>query len=266
MSQTSKGATVRERLGFRDGDRGTHSSRTLMLPELRSLFAATKADARVLDYRGAVVRDNVLGKRTQMTREHTVRKLKALYGLDLTLPVFRLLRTLWEQDVDGQPMMALLCGMARDPLLRMTAAPIVDAQVGAPLTPEIIEGLVRQGSPRRFTDSSVRSIARNVLSSWTQSGHLSGKLQKLRQKARSTAGAAAYAVALGFMEGQRGELLMSTFWTSLLDCRPDELRSLLVQASRRGWLDFRTAGDVVDVRPEKMFTDKELETVHGQSH
>ena len=263
MKPTGKSGTTRERLGFRDGDRSTHSSRTLMLPELQSLFEATEADASLSDYRQAVVQDNVLGKRTQMTREHTVRKLKALYGLDMAIPVFRLLRTLWSQDVDGQPVMALLCGMARDPLLRMTAAPILEPPIGAVVAPEAIEELVRQGSPQRFAESSVRSIARNVLSSWTQSGHLRGKVGKQRQRAKSTAGAAAYAVALGFMEDHRGELLLSTFWTSLLDCAPDELRSLLVQASRRGWLDFRTAGDVVDVRPEKMFTEDELELLNG---
>ena len=36
------------------------------------------------DFRRAVVEENVLGKRTVTTREHTVRKLKALDGLDPT--------------------------------------------------------------------------------------------------------------------------------------------------------------------------------------
>jgi len=45
---------VRSRLGFRDGDRGTHSSRTLMLRELELLLDATPAGAGVADLRRVI--------------------------------------------------------------------------------------------------------------------------------------------------------------------------------------------------------------------
>jgi len=45
---------VRARLGFRDGDSGTHSSRTMMLRELEILLDSTSADAVVADYRRAI--------------------------------------------------------------------------------------------------------------------------------------------------------------------------------------------------------------------
>lgn len=93
-----KTSDVRARPGFHDGDCGTHSSRTLMFAELELLLEATAPDAAISDYRRATVEQNVLGKRTRTTREHTVRKLKALYGLDSVLPVFRALRTFWPLD------------------------------------------------------------------------------------------------------------------------------------------------------------------------
>ena len=95
-------------LGFRDGDRGTHSSRTIMLNDVELLFDATESDAVVADYRRVVVEENVLGKPTHITREHTVRKLKALYGLDPSIPVFRSFRMLWDLDKEVSCILSLL--------------------------------------------------------------------------------------------------------------------------------------------------------------
>ena len=50
--------------GFRSGDRGTHTSRTIMLDELSQLLDAVPGDVRRQDYADAVTHDNCLGKRT----------------------------------------------------------------------------------------------------------------------------------------------------------------------------------------------------------
>ena len=60
--------TKRERLGFRDGDKGTHSSRTLMFRELDVLLANANERMSTPDYRRLVVEDNILGKPTRMTQ------------------------------------------------------------------------------------------------------------------------------------------------------------------------------------------------------
>lgn len=55
------------RAGFRFGPKGTHSSRTIMLAELRELLAAV-ADCRGrADYAAAIIQENVLGKETATT-------------------------------------------------------------------------------------------------------------------------------------------------------------------------------------------------------
>jgi len=258
----SNSGELRSRLGFRDGDRGTHSSRTLMLRELELLLDATPADAGIADYRRAIVEDNVLGKRTHTTREHTTRKLKALYGLDPAVPVFRALRRLWDVDAEGRPLLALLCGFARDPLLRMTAEVVLDAEVGSQITPEDVEELLRREAAGRFSESSERSIARNVLSSWTQSGHLTGHLKKTRARTSATPGSTTYALFLGYLEGRRAQRLYASTWARLLDAPTERLLDFARAASRRGWLDFRSVGSVIEVRFPDWLRPEEEELLH----
>jgi len=257
-------ADVRTRLGFRDGDRGTHSSRTLMFKELELLLDATTPDATMADYRRAVVEDNVLGKRTHTTREHTVRKLKALDGLDHQIPIFRALRRLWPLDVEGRPVLAMLCGFARDPLLRMTAAGVLDVEVGSTVAPERIQELLEHHAPGRFSETNERAIAVRVLSSWTQSGHLEGQTEKSRTRAKPTPGSTAFALFLAYLEGRRAQRLFDSVWARILDAPASRLIDLATAASRRGWIDYLSAGGVIELRFPDLLNEEEKELVHDE--
>src|SRR5690242_937712 len=81
-------------LGFRFGDRGTHTSRTMMLDELRATLEATRENARRADYVTAIVEDNCLGKPTAATRVLSAQRLSELYALDPDVPLFRIMRAL----------------------------------------------------------------------------------------------------------------------------------------------------------------------------
>ncbi len=232
----------RERLGFRDGDKGTHSSRTLMLAELSAVLASVPPESGMADFRRAVVEENLLGKRTVTTREHTVRKLKALYGLNPALPVYRIMRGLWDEDPEGQPLLALLCAVARDPLLRGSVDQVLELADGAVITPDALGATVH----RPLAATTRRSIGQNLASSWAQAGFLAGVMTKTRTRATATPGAAAYALALGFMEGHRGSLLLTTPWTRL------------------GLVEYRAAGDVMDLRVDALFTNEERGWCDGQ--
>ena len=77
------------RAGLRFGGRGTHTSRTMMLVELRELFRSLPPETDRNGYLAAIVEDNVLGKATEATRRLTSQRLGELYGLDRGLPLFR---------------------------------------------------------------------------------------------------------------------------------------------------------------------------------
>ena len=117
-------------LGFRFGDKGTHSSRTMMFNEIESLLDAVQGERERVEYVHAVLEDNCLGKQTLSTRKLSLQRLSELYALDPAVPLFRIMRDLWRTYPESQPQLALLTALARDPLLRMTAATVLQTPAG----------------------------------------------------------------------------------------------------------------------------------------
>lgn len=120
------------RAGFRFGDKGTHSSRTLMLAELEALLAAVPGQADRADYAAAIIDKNCLGKPTKSTRRHTNQRLGEIYSLDRRDAIFRVMRALWGH-ASARPQLALLAALERDPLLLASAPPILALPVGGEL-------------------------------------------------------------------------------------------------------------------------------------
>ncbi|MBL8798550.1 MAG: hypothetical protein JNM56_31935 [Planctomycetia bacterium] len=250
--------------GFRSGARGTHSSRTIMLAELRLLLASRPATASKAAYRSAIIEDNVLGKKTVTTRRLTAKRMGELYALDPQVTVFRLLRHFWDLDQEGRPLLAFLCSSARDPLLRLTAEPIFQANEGDVVPKESLEKAIDEAAPNRFNPAIAQAIARRASSSWTQSGHLTGHVIKKRSRPAVTPANAAYALVLGYLTGARGQMLLNTVWTQLLDVPIERVAALAAEASRRGWLNYRQVGKVIDIQFPDLLTAAEKEMLRGQ--
>jgi hypothetical protein len=115
-----------------------HTSRTMMLQELRLLLDSVDADAPASRYVAAIMDDNVLGKPTRSTRQRTAKHLIELYALDPNFTLFRLLRHFWAADAASQPMLAFLVACARDPLLRASTPFLFTIPLGQTVLPEAI--------------------------------------------------------------------------------------------------------------------------------
>jgi len=236
-----------------------------MLSDLAQLMAHAEPQLSVPDYRRLVVQENILGKPTRTTREHTIRKLKALYGLEPGIPVFRNMVRLWRVDEASTPLLAMLCAHARDPLLRIASNAVVGAALGEIVAPETIQAVVEAKAPGRFSPTNLRAISVRVLSSFTQSGHLVGNLTKIRQQAAGTPVNAAYAAFLAFLEGYRAQRILSSPWAALLDTGHDTTADFLREAGRRGLINFRQSGDVFDVGFGDWLTPGEMELAREQA-
>ncbi|MFN8475030.1 MAG: hypothetical protein U0822_22795 [Anaerolineae bacterium] len=217
-----------------------------MLRELRQLLAACPPNADMEQYRTAIVDDNVLLKKTLSTRRESFRRLRELYALHPAVLLFSALRELWDADVEAQPLLALLCSSARDPILRATAS-VISIPLGSPVNPHMISKATSEAFPDRYNPTMLANVGRHAASSWEQSGHLQGRLTKVRARATSRPTAVAYALLLGYLCGARGEALFQTFWAQLLDAPPDVLHAQAVAASQQGWLEYRRGGDVTDI-------------------
>ena len=168
--------------GFVLESMGSHTSRTIMLSELQLLLNACGRKTNINGFKSAILDENVLLKQTDLTRQESFRRLRELYGLSEDLLIFRSLRDLWEQETNAQPMLALLCANSRDPVLRSTAETILSTNPGEIVTAQIISGAVADAFPNRLNPTSLANIGRHVASSWKQSGHLSGRINKVRVK------------------------------------------------------------------------------------
>lgn len=219
-----------------------------MLSELTTLLAAVSPAATNAEYRRVVVDENVLGKKSASTRRLTGQRLSELYSLSPDVPLFRNLRRIWPKAGAGRPLIALLCAAARDPLLRLMAPAVERVRPGDPISKVQLDDALAAAIPGRFNDSIRNKIARNAASSFTQSGHISGRTKKVRARPRVTREAVAYALFLGYLCGVRGPALFTTIWAELLDRRPEDLLSLAEEASAAGLLSLKQAGPVIDVR------------------
>lgn len=252
--------------GFRLGRASPHSSRTMMLDELSTLLShVSQPDATKADYLAAIKDENCLGKRSQKTRNITAKHLVELYSLDPADTVFRALLYFWQRDVQARPLLALLCAYVRDPILRMSSPLILKAEQGAVVERQALEDYIEEREPGRFSRATLKSTAQNVNSSWTQSGHLTGRSSKVRSRAASTPGTVAYALFLGYLSNARGQSLFTTDFAKLLDCPVDRALEMANIASRRGWLVFKRIGDVVEVLFPALLTSQEMEWLREQN-
>lgn len=243
--------------GFRWGKKGTHTSRTIMLDEIHTLLAYCQPEASPDDYATAIIENNCLSKRTVATRKLSLQRLSELYALNPQVPLFRIMRSFWYADRSGYTLLALLIALARDPLLRVTAPPVLRIRPGEELARQPLIDALNRAVGSRLSESTLNKVVRNASSSWTQSGHLKGRNRKLRQRVTPTVSSTAYALWLGHLTGTRGPALFESPWAQALDASPDELMNLAMDARRLGFLDMSQSGGVVEVTFSRLLTPDE---------
>lgn len=245
--QTSLDAPDLQELGFSVNRTGGHMARSMMLTELRKLHESLPPDARVADYRQAVVDRNVLGKPTQSSRVKSFRHLVELYGLDPAKPVFGVLRRLAAEQPSDLPLLAMLCVYGRDPQLRHSFELIHSLEPGVVLSRETMEAHLEEGFPGVFSPAMKKSLAQNVNTTWTFCGHLSGSSRKTRTLPHSGWAAATYALFLGYLLGLRGDILLHSVFARLVAATPSQLTAHLRTAASRHWLRLRHGGGVTEI-------------------
>jgi hypothetical protein len=233
--------------GFSNRPIGTHTGKTMMLPELRLLLAAVPGPVAFEDYQRAVVEDNALEKSTAANRSNTLMYLKQLYGLRPDIPVFVAMRELWTAKPADPPLLALLCACARDVLLRSTVATVLGTELGALVSAADLSTGIAETFPGRYSAATLRNLGQNIASSWTQAGLLVGAKDKRRSAPAVHVSAVVYALYLGHLEGFAGPALLGTRWTQPFGMGEAELRLTAESAARSGWLEYRSSGGMTEM-------------------
>ena len=118
------------------------------------------------------------------------------------------MRDLWAVHEDSRPLLAMLLALARDPLLRFTAAPVLTTPVGKELARQAMTDALDEAVGGRLNPAILDKVVRNASSSWAQFGHLLGRVRKFRNRADTTPAGCAYALLIGYVLGRRGLTLV----------------------------------------------------------
>ena len=224
---------------------GAHLSKTMMFRELDALIstgASTPAE-----FRSAALDQNTMGKATANTRRLTFNHLASLYGLTDPRPLTKAMLKIWSADAQARRLVVLLVALARDPLLRESATTTMKGSVGQSLRYPSFHGALLSAFPERFSGNTLRSLAQNCASSWTQSGHLNGAVKKLRQRVIPTPSTVAFAALIATACGFGGPAILSSGWMRILDLGPDQALDALRRAESVGLARVRSAGDVTEI-------------------
>lgn len=251
--------------GFSKASLGGHAARSMMFLEMYTLVRALPVAVAKNDFTKAIVGENVLEKPTLGSRKKSLRHLLELYGLDPSQALFRVLWDFGHADIDSLSQLCLVCAYARDPQLRYSFALVRTLRLGEVLQRVAMEQHLENGFPGRFSTAMKKSMAQNVNTSWTFSGHLAGKAKKTRQLPEPRPISAAYAMFVGYLTGLRGERLLDSAFAFLVSSNRSQLQASLSLASAKGLLSLKQAAGIVEFDFSNLLTPAEEVLLH-ESH
>ena len=228
-----------------------------MLDDLTVLLSDGRIEQSRESLVGAIEQDNVLGKRSAQSRKLAVRHLGKLYALDHDVPLYRAFVFLWQREPSGRPLLAFLVAYVRDAVLRSSAPFVFGLKEGDPYQRESLESFIDQLEPGRFSKATLTSTAQNVAGTWTQAGHLSGRVKKVRRLVQPTPAAVAMALLLSFVRGDRGQLQFESEYIKLLDCSAGQGMELAETAASKGWINFKRVDSIMEVAFPRLLTEEE---------
>jgi hypothetical protein len=214
-----------------------------MLDELSLLVASGGLAGNI---RKRIVEDNVLGKSSSSGRTLSLQRLRELYSFDPAAPIFGIFGRLVDRDPAALPQLALLMALARDPLLRASARPVLGLAPGSQLMRDAMRGAIASVVGNRMNEAVLDKVVRNAASSWTKTGHLAGRTIKRRTRVRANPTAFVFALWLAHKAGFGGAELFDNAWIAALDLDPGQARALAERAHVAGLITFRTIGDALE--------------------
>jgi len=258
-------APMIESLGFSTKLTGGHMARSMMFNELTQLTREVPVAADREQYRVSIVEDNILDKPTQSSREKSYRHLVELYGLDRSALMFHVLRVFAVESPDALPLIALILAFGRDPQLRHSFKLVASTRISEHVSRQAMEEHLEYGFPGRFSEAMKKSLAQNVNTTWSASGHLEGRSVKLRRFPNGHMLSTVYGVMAGYLLGQRGDELLSGVFMRLASVEHAQVLSHLSSASAAGWLRFRHGGGITEIDFDPVFARHKEELQNVQS-
>jgi len=234
--------------GFEDSKSSIHTRRTMMLAELRNVMSYVPEDASLDEYRNSIIEENITRKKSASNRTYTATYLTTLYSFDQSNLLFHVMRYFWDKDPVARPMLAFITVYMRDYLTRSSWEYIRELEIDEETDKYVLEKLLSDRYGDQFGEKVCQSVSRNLLATWTKSGHLKGRYHKQRVKPQITPEVITFALFISYLFGNHGELLFSHEIVQLLDSSKSELMGLARAAAYKGYILMNHIGDIIDIK------------------
>ena len=231
-----------------------HTSRTIMFSELSKIMDFESENYNL----ERVMSLNVSNKLSKSNLKKTNRYLKQLYRFDIDDIFFKCFKNYWQfVDNDKKRIITLLYAITNDYLLRESIDLVVDTDIGNRVAVENFDKNIEKYHPRNYSENTRLSSAQNIASSWKQAGYIEGRVKNIRVKAIHDFYTVSFALLLSFLNGDRGDYILSSNWVKALALSTDELRFLIKEASNRDLLYYKFGGNVTVISFEKQLKKME---------
>jgi hypothetical protein len=250
--------------GTRPGAVGGHTGRTIMFKELHVLLSVGSREYSYIDFKNAVLQQNILGANTQNNRKITWGYLQKLYGFRDT-PLFRNFKSIWNRTPESdRPGLALTVALSRDILLLKSGSWISSLPLGTETPSNFFAEGLRNEFLGKYSLITTASISRNLASSWKQAGWIDAH-KNIRIRGKIGAGALSIALFISWTNGLRGDQLLASPLSQILVKEIEEPFALIWEANRSNFLNFYQSGGIIDIRFPGWLTQEEEEVLHEQT-
>lgn len=219
-----------------------HHSRTIMFDEVERIIETGKLDNDFIQ----AIDNNAIGKKSQTALRNAKSKLLGIYSFDLKDPTFRFFLKFWEvTDLTERRLLTLLMALRKDNLLEKSIDFIHSVPVGTEVEKQpLLKYLSKYVD---YTDKTLKSSSRNIISSWKQAGFIGEGKSRLRTEPKITYQVVTYAIVLGVLDGLEGEFLVKSSYVQALGLPSEMLNQLLNEAKVNDLLKYQNTGGVVSI-------------------
>jgi len=191
---------------------------------------------------------NVSNKRSNNNLVKTNNYLKQLYLLDPENMYFKCFKHYWMiTDKSQKAILSILFAINNDFLLSESVNLVASAPLNQRLDIQQFDDNIEKYNPNKYSPNTRRSAAQNVASSWKQAGYLLGKIKNIRVIPELSPHAVAFAMLLAYLNGDRGDFILSSKLVKALALSSDQLRSLIREAANIDLLNYQFGGSVTTI-------------------
>lgn len=224
--------------------KSVHTGRTIMFDELEKVMDFSIDSNDFLES----LEDNVFGKKSASSINFTKSYLKKLYGFDLSYQPFLAFKYFWEiTEAEEKPLLAFMYAINQDDILYQSIEVVEGVKIGEEFDKKLLEDLIEENYPNKYSINTRKSISRNITSSWKQAGFIDGRVKTTRVQPEIGFRVACFAFFLAYLNGDRGEFILNSTVVKSLFLPESRLRELAIECSRNDLMQYQYAGEVTSI-------------------